>query len=87
VSAEPPEPAPGTRETWASLHRLNRRVTVIGETVILFFSLALGAAVFAAVLLAPGSWNRWVMLGAAAFFGLSAASGVYRYLIYRFREQ
>lgn len=82
----PPEPAPGTRETWDSLHRLHRRVTVIGETVILFFALALGAGAFTAVLFVPASWNPWVTLAVAASLGLSVASGIYRYLIRKFRD-
>ena len=74
---EAPEPVPGTHETWDALHTLNRRVTVIGETVILFFALATSAAIFVAIQFAPGAANRWVGIGLGVVFGWLAGNSVY----------
>jgi ferric-dicitrate binding protein FerR (iron transport regulator) len=68
------------------LHRLEGKITVIGETLIVLVAAAFGLSIFVAAFFLPRSpWGVWAQVGLGAFIGLMAATSAYGYLIRKFR--
>jgi len=85
--ADRTEPYPGELDqAWQRFYKLENKVRVIGETVILGLSLFVGTVVGVVCLAVPTDAPSWMRIGGAGFLALMAGLFPHGYLSRKFRD-